>query len=138
LRECGLNKRNTFLVWVLSVAVFFIAGCTSVPVKKQLTFNALVLENNTGTQLENVRIAARKNGAFASCGVILRRTSCSTTFQTKVYQGNSVYISWLHNGHEQLVGPLYVEPPEKINYDLPASIVISFNSDNDVTAKFMY
>ena len=98
----------------------------------------MALENKSSTQLENVRIEARKTGTFASCGVILRGTSCSTTFRTKVYQGNSVYITWVWNGQEQLIGPIFVELPETINYDLPARIVIRFYSDNDVTARFMY
>jgi len=133
-----LNKRNNFLVGVFVVSVLFITGCTTVAVKKELTFNGLVLENNSASELKNVRIEARKTGAFASCGLIIRGTSCSTTFRTKVYQGNSVYISWLLNGKEQLIGPIFVGQPETINYDLPAHIVIRFNSDNDVTARFMY
>jgi len=42
------------------------------------------------------------------------------------------------NGQEQLIGPLLVELPETINDDSTARIVIIFNSDNDVTARFMY
>ncbi|NOQ94123.1 MAG: hypothetical protein GQ547_05740 [Methylophaga sp.] len=132
-----MDKRSKYLACFL-VAVFFIAGCTTVPVKKELIFNALVLDNKSGSDLEYVRIEARNTGAFASCGVILRGTSCSTTFRTRTYQGNSVYITWVKDGQDQLVGTLFVEQSETINYEMAARIVIMFNSDNDVTAKFMY
>lgn len=118
--------------------VLFLVSCNTVLTKKELTFNALVLENNSGADLENVRIEARKIGAFVACGVIFRGTSCSTTFQTKIYQGNSVYISWMLNEQEQLIGPLYVKLPQTIQFDSPARIVISFDSENNVTARFMY
>ncbi|NQZ54712.1 MAG: hypothetical protein HRT93_10750 [Piscirickettsiaceae bacterium] len=122
----------------LFVIVFFIVGCNTVSVKKELTFNALILDNNSGTELENVRIQVKETGAFLSCGVVLRGRSCSTTFQTRVYQGNSVYISWQIHGKERIVGPLHVELPLSMQYELPARIVIKFDSINDVTAKFKY
>ena len=120
------------------MTLLFLVSCNTVPIKKELTFNALILENNSGSDLENVRIEARKTGAFAACGVIFSGSSCSTTFRAKVYQGNSVHISWLLKGKEQQIGPLFVQQPEVINHELPARIVIRFNSDNDVIARFMY
>ena len=125
-------------VWFLAIAMIFMAGCSSTPVKKGLTFNALILENKSGLKLENVRIEARQTRAFASCGAILNGTVCSTTFRTKAYQGNSVYISWQSHGKEQVIGPLYVELPQTIQYDSPAVIMISFMSEYDVSAKFIY
>jgi len=118
--------------------LLFLVSCTTAETKKELIFNALVLENNSGSDLENVRIEARKTGAFAACGVILTGTACSTNFRSKVYQGNAIHLSWLLNGQEQHIGPLFVLPPDIISTDLPARIVIRFNADNDVTARFMY
>ena len=102
------------------------------------SFNALILDNKSGLTLEHVRIEARQTRAFASCGTILSGTSCSTTFRVKVYQGNTVYISWQSHGKKQVIGPLYIEPPETRQYDAPARIMISFMSEHDVSAKFIY
>ena len=88
--------------------------------------------------MENVRIEAKKTRAFASCGVVLYGTSCSTTFQTKAYQGNSIYISWQLHGKDYIAGPLHVELPETVNYEEPAIVVIMFDSESNVTARFTY
>lgn len=133
-----MMKHYKRLVWFLAIAMIFIAGCSSTPVKKGLIFDALVLENKSLSELENVRIEVRQTGAFASCGVILRARSCSTTFRAQVYQGNSVYISWQSHGQKHYIGPLHVELPETIKHDTLASIVISVMPENRLTAKFIY
>ncbi len=133
-----MMARDRLSVLFLFIAMIVMAGCSSKPIKKELSFNALVLENKSGSELENVRIEARQTGVFASCGSILRGTSCSTTFLTKVYQGNAVYISWQVHGQKRVIGPLYIELPQVIQDDSVARIMISFISENDVTAKFRY
>lgn len=125
-------------VWFLSIMMMTLVGCVATPVKKELAFNALVFDNQSVSELKNVRIKAKNTGGFASCGLILRRTACSTTFRTKVYQGNSVYISWQMNGQERAMGPLYVELPVTVEPDLLARLMIIFKSENEVTAKFSY
>jgi len=133
-----VKQLKSLTYFLLSIALVFLVGCSSVPAKKELTFNALILDNQSRLELRNVRIEASKTGVFASCGVILIRTSCSTTFRAKLYQRNAVYISWLSRGNEKVIGPLYVRLPEKIRYDLPASIMVKFMSENDVSAEFIY
>ncbi|MGK0293741.1 MAG: hypothetical protein ACI9U1_002143 [Porticoccaceae bacterium] len=133
-----MMERDRLSVWFLSIIMISMVGCVSTPVKKELIFNALIFDNQSGSELENVRIEVRKTGVFASCGVILSGTACSTTFRTKIYQGNPVYISWQVHGQKRAMGPLYVELPQTIQYDVPARIRVSFKSENDVTAKFSY
>ena len=131
-------KQLRSLVLLLSLVLIFLVGCGSTPVKKELIFNALILDNQSRSELRNVRVEASKTGVFASCGVILSGTRCSTTFRIKVYQRNAVYISWRSLGNDQIIGPLNVTLPEKIRDDWPASILVKFKSEDHVSAEFIY
>jgi len=107
-------------------------------VAPQLTINALVIENNSATELHNVKIKVEQTGVYASCSLVLLGRACSTTFPTTIYQGNPVFLTWDIQGQQRQVGPLYVQNPERIQADRDAAVVINFQSSNDVTVKFRY
>ena len=125
--------------WSLVILIGLLSGCvTTTPVKQQLSINTLVIENHSLSDLNNVKIKVEQTGAYASCGSVLRGRSCSTTFKSKTYQGNPVFISWEHNGQQQKVGPLYGQEPDNIKAGTDAAIVIAFVSASDVTVQFRY
>ena len=135
--ELGLNQK--ILKWWLAITIVLLTACVATtPVKKQLSINALVIENHSSSDLHEVKIKVEQTGAYASCGLVLRGRSCSTTFKSKAYQGNPVFISWEHNGKQQKVGPLYGEEPDNIKTGIDAAVVIVFNSARDVTVQFQY
>jgi len=121
------------------ICTVFLAACVATAlVKETLTINTLMIENHSSSDLNNVKIKVEQTGAYASCGLVLRGRSCSTTFKSKTYQGNPVFISWEHNGKPQKVGPLYGEVPENIKVGSDAAVVIAFNSARDVSVHFRY
>ncbi|OUR72147.1 hypothetical protein A9Q78_07505 [Methylophaga sp. 41_12_T18] len=116
-----------------------LVGCiATTPVKPQLMINALVIENNSLTELHNVKIKVEQTGAYGSCSLVLLGRACSTTFPTKIYQGNPVFLTWEIQGQPRQVGPLYVQNSERIQVGRDAAVVINFQSINDVTVKFRY
>ena len=125
--------------WCVAAALVLLAACVATaPSKKQLTINTLMIENHSLSELNNVKIKVEQTGAYASCGLVLRGRSCSTTFKSKVYQGNPVFISWEHNGQQHKVGPLYGEEPVEIKTGVDAAVVVAFVSANNVTVQFRY
>ena len=135
--EFVLNPK--IVKWWLAIAIVLLTACVATtPVKQQLTINALVIENHSSSDLHDVKIKVEQTGAFASCGLVLRGRSCSTTFKSKIYQGNPVFISWTYDGKQQKVGPLYGNEPDKIKTGMDAAVVIAFNSARDVTVQFRY
>ncbi|MBL4744136.1 MAG: hypothetical protein JKX87_05810 [Cycloclasticus sp.] len=116
----------------------FIVSCSALPVKKPLMFNEVIFSNASDTQLENVRVEVKKTTAYFSCSILVKHGICSTSFPPKVYQGNSIYISWKIEGKEKVVGPLHIQLPPIIREDTPARVVIRFNSENNISAKFVY
>ncbi len=126
----------------IAAAMVLLTACaatmTSTPTKKQLTINTLMIENHSSSELNNVTIKVEQTGAFASCGLVLRGRACSTTFKSKVYQGNPVFVSWEHGGKQHRVGPLYGEKPIDIKTGIDAAVVIAFVSAENVTVQFRY
>ena len=57
---------SKLLFLFLSLAIFGLGGCSTTSVKKELTFNALILDNKSGLTLEHVRIEARANESFCN------------------------------------------------------------------------
>jgi hypothetical protein len=121
----------------LMMMVVLIA-CKATSIKKELIFNSLTFDNQSGSVLNDVKISVDKTGAFVSCGLVYKGPSCSTSFPAKVYQGNSVQISWQIKGVAYSVGPIYVEPPILIDSNTPANIIIKFGLESEITTKFSY
>jgi len=124
------------------LAAFFmlvsLVGCSIAPAIPELKFNSLVIQNNSGMALEDVKIKVEKTGALAYCSLILPGSSCSTGFPDKRYQGNPIYISWTHNGQSRVAGPVIVELPEKTYGEVSASALLEFGSPELISTRFVY
>jgi len=115
-----------------------VAGCSTLAIEGELKFDALVIQNNSGLELQDVKIKVEKTGALAYCSLILPDSSCSTLFPEMVYQKNPIFISWTQNGRSRVVGPVMVELPEKTDGSLNASALIEFVSPEQISARFVY
>jgi hypothetical protein len=130
-----LMIKAKMLALIIMIALI---GCTAVTTKNELTFNSLIFDNQSDSVLENVKVFVEKTGVFASCGLVHRGPSCSTSFPTKTYQGNSIRISWQLQDVTYSVGPIFVGLPTRIDSTTPASIIIRFDSESAITTKFAY
>lgn len=131
-------KHKLFLSLVVSALVCLTACVEPKPTTKKLTIDTLMIENHSSSELNNVKIKVEQTGAYASCGLVLRGSACSTTFKSKTYQGNPVFISWEHNGEQHKVGPLYGSKPKNIQTGVDAAVVIAFVSASNVAVQFRY
>lgn len=136
-----LKYRHNFKAWTV-IFLIFLAGCETrqslESVQQKLMFDTLVFENDSYSTLDMVRIEVRETGAFAMCSPVYSRTICSTSFQTKVYQDNPVYISWDVKGVSKVAGPIKVRLPDNISFEEIAQVVVQFDSEGRLTARFIY
>lgn len=58
----------------------------------------VVIENGLAYGVTDVIIEAPASGAFAGCGNLLPRSSCSNRFQDLEYRGNPVVVRWTERG----------------------------------------
>jgi len=125
----------------LLITVFILAtlaGCSTNPVASGLKFDSLIIHNSSNMALKDVKIKVENTRALAYCSLILPKSSCSTGFPDKHYQGNPIYISWTHNRKSRMVGPVMVELPQKIYSDQSASALLEYSSLGQVSARFVY
>lgn len=76
------------------------------------TIEGLTIHNGTGGVVRSVTVLVPATGRFVSCGNILPRSQCSTTFPATVHQGHAVRVEWQQGGETWTVGPFVVAAPE--------------------------
>lgn len=134
-------KKSRLAFYLVSFVILLSAGCTFTPAPltlQQLTFNALIFDNISGITLNDVSVNVENSGAHVFCSVLLTGRSCSTGFKKRVYKGNAIYLSWKLDGRSYQTQPFHVTAPAQFNSAKPASVVISFSSENNVAAEFRY
>lgn len=93
------------LAAVLAAAWPVLGGCAghSAPretgsAKPSLIVVGVVIENGLAYGVTDVIIEEPASGAFAGCGNLLPRTSCSNRFEELEYRGNPVVVRWKEHG----------------------------------------
>jgi len=129
---------SKYIASMLLILVTLISGCETRPSEELLVFDSLAFENNSYLTLNDVRIEVKDTGAFAACSPVLSMSTCETSFRARDYQGNPVYISWSTNEGNRIIGPIKVNMPAKIILEKVAKIIIAFDSQEQLTAKFVY
>lgn len=129
---------SKYMVVMLLALVVLISGCETRPSEETLVFDTLVFENNSNTTLNDLRIEVKGTREFAACSPVFSKSVCKTSFRARNYQGKSVYISWMTSDGNKLIGPIKVNLPSKVEFDKVAKIIISFDSQEQLTAYFVY
>ena len=116
---------------------FLVSGCNVLPQARSIEIGGLVFRNNTLARVENVKLVVEKTRKVVSCGYILAGKDFSTTFPIRTYQGNSIRMSWVHQGKLWKTEDFYAEIPEKLIPDKPATVLITIGNQGFVTAQFV-
>ena len=64
------------------------------PISSGIEIVGLEIQNSLHTTVYDVMVLVPATGGFVSCGQVLARTSCSTSFPQTEYLGYPVKVSW--------------------------------------------
>lgn len=115
------------------------AACSSIPgggPQAGILFDEVVLRNDTGDQIENVRIEVAQFDRFFSCSYIMPRSTCSTGFKPRRYRQNGIEISWTQRGQDYVSGPIVVPADGSLDRSRVYKAVVVILGERQFTARF--
>lgn len=133
----GVPLFRRLLLSAVLAALALASGCAStLPLRNSASsgplIGGLVLRNDSSQPTERVRVSVVGTHKFVSCGYILARSTCSTTFPFNRYQGRSVTIQWAQRGRAIGSAPFAVPLPNPLPKGRPLEVVIHFAGDNGI------
>ena len=114
-----------------------LSACGGMPTSKSVTVAGLLFYNNSDTPIHNAKLSVTTTHGLVACGVILPRTTCSTTFPLRQYQGNPVVVSWEHAGRSWTSGEFRVPLPDDPVAATPTMAVITLGERGAINAKLV-
>lgn len=109
--------RESLPSWVLLTAL--LQACASGPAPlpaapevPAIVISGIEIRNDLPYTVTDVMIRVPTTGAFAGCGNILPRTSCTNRFEEVDYRANEVVISWKEHGQPHETEPFRIELPD--------------------------
>lgn len=100
---------------VLAVVVLLMAACA--PLRDVATqaavaeIDGIVIRNELAYPVHDVMIEVPATGGYAGCGMILRRSRCSTTFSSTAYRREALAIRWTEYGEAHVIDDVVLDPP---------------------------
>ena len=91
------------------------AGCSAVAVPREspvvAQIDGIVIRNQLAFPVHDVMVEVPATGGFAGCGMILRRSQCSTSFPSADYRGEAIVVRWTEYGEAMDSGEVVPERP---------------------------
>ena len=103
----------------LVIGLYVLTACSAAEPRQKRDHTSLEvagirIANDLAIDVTDVRILVPATGDFVSCGNILARTSCSTSFPGRAYRGNPVQVSWKENGEPNSTPEFRLEAPSNL------------------------
>ncbi len=95
------------------LAVSFVA-CSGAPEREEAVvaeIDGIVIRNQLAYPVHDVMVEVPATGGFAGCGMILRRSQCSTSFPAAAYRRNPLVVRWTEYGESRATDEILLEPP---------------------------
>lgn len=73
--------------------------------------DGIVIRNQLAYPVHDVMVEVPATGAFAGCGMILRRSQCSTSFPAAAYRRNPLVVRWTEYGEARATDEILLEAP---------------------------
>ncbi len=102
-----------------------------------LEIEGVIIQNLLAYPVTDVQILSLASGNFVSCGNIMQRSRCATTFPIRNYQRNPVQISWKERGTEYSMPPFVIDIPEGFSLDKAATIEVSIVGPGQAGAELV-
>lgn len=132
--------RNLLLAWIVTLTI---SSCGGTAVKSlspsgpAIEVHRVVIRNLLSYPIKDVQILAPATGNFVSCGNIVQKSQCSTTFPVRNYSENPVQISWTEWDAPRSMPPVPLKAPDGFDFDRPATIEVSVYSPGQAAAKLI-
>ena len=116
-----------------------VVGCVRVPTSPFAivdgpAIGGLTIRNDSAERAENVRIEIAGTRQHVTCGYILARTACATTFPVTRYEGRFVALSWTQRGLSMRSKPFIVPLPDPVPVGRPLEVVVHFGSQTGISS----
>jgi hypothetical protein len=112
---------------MILAVVLTVGGCGEVLKTRSIEIGGLIIRNQTGGPLYDIKLKVERTGTVVACNFIPVGKSFSTGFPLRRYQGNSVRGSWRQNGNNFATRDLYAEIPEVLDISAPAMAVFEIH-----------
>ena len=117
---------------LISIQLLWLISCTATssvtPGTTGIVIDRVVIRNELALSVTEVTIMVPASGNFVSCGNIVARSECSTTFPGRDYFANAVVINWKEYGEPHSTDEFVIEIPDDMDRGIAATLeVIIFN-----------
>ena len=95
-----------------------LVACTGAPEREEAVvaeIDGIVIRNQLAYPVHDVMVEVPATGGFAGCGMILRRSQCSTSFPAAAYRRNPLVVRWTEYGEARATDEILLEPPAGAN-----------------------
>ena len=90
--------------------------------------DGVVIRNELALAVTDVTLLVPFSGNFVSCGNIMARSECSTTFPGRDYYANKIIVTWKEYGEPHSTGEFVISIPDAMDHSQPVRLeVIIFN-----------
>jgi hypothetical protein len=98
-----------------------LAACGAAPKPQESPVLAqaagIVIRNELAYPVHDVLIEVPATGGFAGCGMILRRSQCSTSFPAAAYRGEGMIVRWTEYGEAHATDEFVLDLPTAADPD---------------------
>lgn len=84
----------------------------------------VIIRNQLGIAVTDVRILAVSSGEFVTCGNIMARSACSTGFANRNYSSGKLQVTWNELHVPQSTDEFSLEPGRDIDPGRPAQVEV--------------
>lgn len=84
----------------------------------------VIIRNQLGITVTEVRILAVSSGDFVTCGNIMARSACSTGFANRNYSSGKLQVTWNELSVPQSTDEFSLEPGRDIDPGRPAQVEV--------------
>lgn len=136
------SAMKIFAVLVIGLLTLISWGCSTQPKqsgtkKPGIAIDGVEIINKLSFSVTDVQILVALSGDFVSCGTILRKTSCSTSFPGREYQGSPVEVTWKEQGQANTTGNFVIDPPASADSGHPWWIEVVIFAPGQAGAKLV-
>lgn len=116
----------------ISIQLFLLPACATKgdiqPIATGIVIDGVVIRNELALAVTDVTLLVPFSGNFVSCGNIMARSECSTTFPGRDYYANKIIVTWKEYGEPHSTGEFVISIPDAMDHSQPVRLeVIIFN-----------
>ena len=97
----------------------------------------VIIRNELGIPVTDVRILALSSGDFVTCGNIMARSACSTGFSNRYYSSGKLQVTWKEFLVPQSTDEFALKPGGDIDVSRPAQVEVTIFSPGQAGVRLV-